>query len=213
LALVVPGAERRWRLVRRAGMSLLRICGVGVTVEGAHRLPKRTPYVLTANHASYLDPLIIMIAVPSPIVFATLPGLADNPFVAVFLRRMGAQLVGGGERRRAATATRALEDAVRAGAVVAFFPEGRRSPARGLEPFRMGAFIVAANTHVPVVPLAIRGTRRLLPADRTLPRRSDVHIIVAPPVTTAGAGWSGAVELQHATRTIILQHLDEPDLA
>jgi acyl carrier protein len=213
LVLVVPGAERRWRLVRRVGGLLLRLCAVRLTVEGAQRLPERGPYVVAANHASYLDPLMVMLAVPGPIVFPAIRGAARNPIVGVFLRRMGARLVGGGEPSRDASVIGVFEAAVRAGRVVAFFPEGRRSPAPGLEPFRMGAFLVAANTGVPVVPLTIRGTRRLLPADRTLPYRSDVDLVVSEPVSTPEPGWRGAAQLQRAARQAILRHLDEPDLA
>jgi 1-acyl-sn-glycerol-3-phosphate acyltransferase len=212
LVLVVPGVDRRWRLVRGAGALLLRLCAVRVTVEGTQRLPDR-PYVVIANHASYIDSLIIMMAVPGPVVFAAIRGLERNPVVASFVRRMGARLTGGGGRSRDAPATRPFEDAASAGHVVAFFPEGTRSAVLGLQPFHMGAFLVAAETGVPVVPLAIGGTRWLLPPDRTLPRHSHVHVVIEEPVRSGKPGWRGAAELQRAARAALLQHLDEPDLA
>jgi 1-acyl-sn-glycerol-3-phosphate acyltransferase len=212
LVLVVPTVERRWSLVRRAGLVLLWLCAVRITVEGSERLPERGPYVVVANHASFVDPLMVMVAVPGPVVFAAIGGLARNPVVAVFLRRVGAQLVGSGAPHATAAPTHPFEEAVRAGGVAAFFPEGTRSTAPGLEPFRMGAFVVAADTGVPVVPLAIRGTRQLLPADRTLPRHSDVHMTVAEPLRADEPGWHGAAELQRAAREAILRHLDDADL-
>jgi 1-acyl-sn-glycerol-3-phosphate acyltransferase len=157
---------------------------------------------------------MVMLAVPGPVVFAAIAGLARNPVVSgPFLRRDGRPVPHpAAAARRDAPATRCSTEAVRAGGVVAFFPEGTRSTASGLEPFRMGAFVVAADTGVPVVPLAIRGTRRLLPADRTLPRHSDVHIVIAEPLRADEPGWHGAAELQRAAHEAILRHLDDADL-
>jgi 1-acyl-sn-glycerol-3-phosphate acyltransferase len=126
---------------------------------------------------------------------------------------MHAHLVGGDDRAKGIADAQALTDTVRAGRTVVFFPEGRRSPAAGLEPFRMGAFLVAARSGAPVVPVALEGTRAVLPVGRMLPRRATVTVTVGPPVTTREAGWTGAVELQRAARRHILLHGNEPDLA
>ena len=77
----------------------------------------------------------------------------------------------------------------------------------------MGAFLVAARSGAPVVPVALRGTRAVLPVGRLLPRRATVTVTVAPPVTTQEAGWQGAVELQREARRHILRHSHEPDLS
>lgn len=212
VVLVVPGRQRRWRLVRRAGRLLLGLCGIGLTVEGGERLPDRPPYVVVANHTSYLDPLVLAVVVPHPLVFAAHVGLAAKLTVRLFLSRMGAHLVGGGQRRRDEPATHALEEAVAGGHAVAFFPEGTRTVPRGLGSFRMGAFVVGARAGVPVVPVAIRGTRHVLPAERALPRRGDVEVVVADPIRGDEPGWRGAAHLQQAARRAILRHLDEPDL-
>jgi 1-acyl-sn-glycerol-3-phosphate acyltransferase len=209
LVLVTPGLGRRWRILRAVARLLLRLCGIHCTVEGAQRLPARKPYAVAANHASFVDPLFIAVAVPGPIVFAAVRSLTRNPILGLLLWRMGAKPVGGDKR---AATIGPFEQALRAGAVVAFFPEGRRAPAPGLEPFRMGAFLVAANTAVPLVPITLLGTRRLLPTHRHLPRRGDVQVVITEPIPPEGSGWQEAVRLQHAARRAILQHLDEPDL-
>jgi acyl carrier protein len=213
LLAVVPGADRRWRLVRRAGWVLFRAAGVPIELRGEDHLPPQGPYVVAANHASFLDPLVLTMVLPERAVFVAIGGLADNPLVRFFLRRMDTQLVGRGDRRRALEDRRALTELARSGRVVAFFPEGRRSPAPGLEPFRSGAFLVAVDADVPVVPVALRGTRRLLPVGRSLPRRSSITVTIAWPVVTDETGWSGAMELLRHTRAEILRHCGEPDLA
>jgi acyl carrier protein len=213
LVVLAPRVERRWRIVRGAGRLLFHLAGVRLVVEGTEHLPDGPPYVATANHSSFIDSLVLAVALPEPAVFAAVGGLADQPVTRVFLRRMEAHLIDRGDRPGGLAATEALTDVVRSGRVVAFFPEGRRSPAVGLEPFHMGAFRVAADAEAPVVPIALRGTRRILPVGQGLPRRGPVHVTIAPPVAAEEVGWAGAVELHRATRAAILRHCGEPDLA
>jgi acyl carrier protein len=213
LVAVLPGRRRRWEVVRLAGRVLFTLAGVPVRVRGATHLRGLGPAVVTANHASFLDPLLLARLFRQPPVFVAVAGLAEQPLVRLFLRRMGAHLVGRGDRARADASRRELTAALRAGRTVVFFPEGRRAPAPGLEPFRSGAFLVAADAGVPVVPVALRGTRALLPVGRRLPAWGRVTITVEHPVVTEQRGWAGAAELHAATRTAILRDCGEPDLA
>lgn len=213
LIVLLPTVRLRWRLVRGAGHLLPALVGVPVHVEGAHHLPRDRPFVMVANHPSHLDPLVLMRLLEEPAVFTAVAGLADHPVLGLGLRRMHAHLVSRGDRVRGVADAQALTDTVRAGRTVVFFPEGHRSPTPGLEPFRMGAFLVAARTGAPVVPVAIQGTRAVLPVGRLLPRRATVTVTVGPPLTTQEAGWQGAVALQRAARRLLLRHGDEPDLA
>jgi acyl carrier protein len=212
LVVLVPGARRRWRIVGSAGRMLLRLSGIRLSVEGAENLPVGGRYVVVANHASNLDPLVLTVVLPEPAVFAAVGGLADNPFVRVFVRRLEAHLIEPGDRVRRLEDSRALTGTVGSGRVVAFFPEGRRSRGVGLEPFHMGAFVVAADAGVPVVPVALRGTRRILPVGRIMPRRGPIRVTIAPAVSAARSGWAGAVEMHAATRAAILRDCGEPDL-
>jgi 1-acyl-sn-glycerol-3-phosphate acyltransferase len=212
LVALVPGARRRWRIVRGAGRLLLRLSGTRLSVEGAEHLPASGPYVVAANHASHLDPLVLAVVLPEPAVFAAVGRSGRQP-----ARASLPAAPGGAPDRAGRPGTRGrgqprAHRTVRSGRVVAFFPEGRRSPAVGLEPFHMGAFVVAADAGVPVVPVALRGTRRILPVDRRMPRRGPITVTIAAPVSTTRSGWSGAVDLHAATRTAILRHCGEPDL-
>jgi 1-acyl-sn-glycerol-3-phosphate acyltransferase len=213
LIVLAPTLQLRWRLLRGTGRLLAALVGVRVRVEGAHHLPRGRPFVVVANHASHVDPLVLVRVLEEPAVFAAVAALADNPLVRLGLRRLAAHLVARGDRVRGVADAGALTDTVRAGRSVVFFPEGRRSPGPGLEPFRMGAFLVAARSGAPVVPIALQGTRAVLPVGRLLPRRATVTMTVGPPVTTRVTGWRGAVELQREARRVILGHADEPDLA
>lgn len=213
LIAVLPGLERRWQVVRAAGGVMFTATGIPVRVAGRERLPADGAYVVVANHTSFLDPLVLAMILPRPVVFTAVEGLAGHPVVRHFLRRLGSYLVLPGDRRRGVAAVTDLTAIVRTGRVVAMFPEGRRSVRPGLERFHLGAFQVAAAAQVPVVPIAIRGMRTILPVDRALPDRARVEVAVGEPVAATSQGWLGALELQRSAREQILRHCDDPDLA
>ncbi|HEY4563191.1 MAG TPA: hypothetical protein VIJ36_09440, partial [Thermoanaerobaculia bacterium] len=83
----------------------------------------------------------------------------------------------------------------------------------GLLPFRMGTFAVAVDAGVPVVPVAIQGTRSLLRGDDRLLRHGRVKVSAAPAVRPEGNGWHAGVELRDEVRGAILGRCGEPDLS
>jgi 1-acyl-sn-glycerol-3-phosphate acyltransferase len=99
------------------------------------------------------------------------------------------------------------------GARWCFFPEGGFERAPGLAPFHLGAFMAAAEAGLPVVPVALRGTRSILRADQWFPRRGRIVVTVGAPIRPPGTGFEAALRLRDATRAQILAHSGEPDLA
>jgi len=109
---------------------------------------------------------------------------------------------------------------LQAGHALMFFSEGTFTRIPGLMPFHLGAFTVAAEAGVPVIPVAIRGTRSILRANNWLPRRGSIHIDIGaaihPRDVVKQAGkdnWKVAIALRERCRKFILRHCGEPDLA
>ena len=94
-----------------------------------------------------------------------------------------------------------------------FFPEGTFGRAPGLRPFRMGAFVVAAQTGVPLVPMGITGTRSILRAGQWFPRRGAVAVTLGAPIMPQGSDWTAGIALRDAARAQMLEYCHEPDLA
>ena len=103
-------------------------------------------------------------------------------------------------------------ETVRGGASLVVFPEAtfRRMP--GLLPFRMGAFVIAAQAGVPVVPVTIRGTRSNLREGQWLLRRGRMSVTLSAPIAPKGNDWGAAIQLRDAARAEILRLCGEPDL-
>ena len=93
------------------------------------------------------------------------------------------------------------------------FPEGTFTREPGLREFHMGAFVAAAQSGRPVVPVTLSGTRSVLRDGSWLPRRLPVAVFIAAPLWPRGADWRDALALRDAARKAILARCGEPDRA
>jgi len=168
--------------------------------------------VIVTNHASYLDGVMLVAALPIEFAFVAKAELGRRFIPRRFLRRIGAAFVERFDKQRGVADARRTLQTVQAGRSLLFFSEGTFTRMPGLLPFQMGAFVAAAAAGVPVVPVTIRGTRSLLRDDSWFPRRGMVRVIVAAPILPEGTDWAAAVKLRNATRDALLVHLGEPDL-
>lgn len=207
---LLPRRRWRWRVLRAAARALLAL--VGARIEASGEPPAAEPGVIVANHASYLDSLLLAGLVSGEPVFAAKAELASQRFAGLFVRRLGGLFV---ERFDPAGGTAAVEPAVgaaRAGRQLIFFPEGTLTRRPGLADFRLGAFVVAARAGVSVTPVAIRGTRTLLRGDQWFPRRAALSVHFGRPRQPHGSDWQAALALRDAAREAILARCGEPDL-
>jgi 1-acyl-sn-glycerol-3-phosphate acyltransferase len=144
--------------------------------------------------------------------FAAKNELAGQLLAGPFLRRLGASFVERYAVLDSLADTEKLQAAARAGRLLVFFPEGTFRRRSGLAGFYLGAFKVAAEAGLPVVPAAIRGTRTMLRGEQWLPRWSPVSVEFADPILPAGKDFSAVVKLRDAVRNAILARCGEPDL-
>lgn len=203
-----------WSLSRAAARALLWLTGTRLMVHGLENLPPSgKPYVLVVNHASYLDGIVLVAALPDQLSFVAKRELEDYLVSRSYLRSIGTQFVERFDLQRGLKDTERLLALIRGAQPLGFFPEGtfRRMP--GLLPFRMGAFVVAAQAGAPVVPVALRGTRSILREGHWLPRRGALNVTIGAPIAPQGSDWNAAIALRDAARREILLHVREPDLS
>jgi 1-acyl-sn-glycerol-3-phosphate acyltransferase len=214
VALCLSHTQWSWSLSRAAARALFRLTGVPLVTRGAENLPPPgEPCVLAINHASYLDGIVVVAALARQYSFVAKRELQDHFVSRAYLRSIGSEFIERFDLQRGLEDTERLLGLLRGGRSLAFFPEGtfRRMP--GLLPFRMGAFVVAAQANVPVVPVTIRGTRSVLRENQWLPRRAMITVTIGAPIRPASTDWSGAIGLRDAVRAAMLRTCGEPDLA
>jgi 1-acyl-sn-glycerol-3-phosphate acyltransferase len=170
--------------------------------------------VVVANHASYLDGLVMTAALPPRFGFVIKRELENVPLAGALLRRLGSEFVERFNRNRGGVdARRVLRTAVSGNSLV-FFPEGTFDERPGLGKFHAGAFTIAARAGCPVVPAVVRGTRRAFPPKSVWPHPGRIEIEFLQPIfAAADSPDSVAVELRDRARIAILDELREPDLA
>jgi 1-acyl-sn-glycerol-3-phosphate acyltransferase len=211
--MLLPRRAWRWSSIRFAIRLLRMLTGMPLLVTGRRNLPPAgRSCIWVANHASYLDPLLLIEILPGEPLFIAKRELEGRFFARLFLQRLGTLFVERFDTRRSAVAAEAFAPRLRAGESLVFFPEGTFHQEPGLLAFRSGAFLAAAEASVPIIPIALRGTRRLLPANIWKPRRARLEAVITRRLQPEGAGWEAAVRLREQTRREILRELDEPDL-
>ena len=215
LTALTPRPNWVWRMNHLAARLLLWLARIALRVEGLDNLSARKPRVLVANHASYLDGLVLLAALPHPGRFVAKRELREQLLAGIYLRRLGTEFVERFEIGESVDDAHRLAREAPGNDALVFFPEGtcRRLP--GLLPFHLGAFIVAVEQRLPVVPIAIRGTRSILRPEQWFPRRGAVTVVIGAPVLThadADDAFAGALEVRTAARVKILAHCREPDL-
>lgn len=210
LLAVTPGVHRRRAVARGAARLFFFLIGSPVRVEGAG-VNAHYPCVVVANHASYLDGIVLTAALPAGFTYLIKHEMTKVPIAGFVLRRLGSAFVKRADMLdRKRIARELLELAVR-GDALGFFPEGTFDTSPGLKPFQLGAFAAAARAGLPVVPVVIYGTRRKLPARQLLPVPGPLRVRVCPPIDPAE--FDSARELMRAARRVMLEELNEPDLA
>lgn len=212
LLALLPQGRSSARLVRGWARLILFLSGCPLTVEGFISPAKSRPLVFVANHASYIDAVVLIAALPADIRFVGKREILRWPAVGTALRKAGHLAVEREETARAVSEAQRIEEVLRDGFSLAFFPEGTFTAAAGLRPFRLGAFKIASATGRPICPVTIRGTRRFLPDRAWLPRWSRFHVVFGPLLKPQGTTWEEAVRLRDKAREEISRHCGEPRL-
>ncbi|CAN7553815.1 MULTISPECIES: AMP-binding protein [unclassified Variovorax] len=211
LAALLPKSSWSWALSHHAARLFLRLSGLPFVVEGLENLPREATCVVVANHASYLDGITLVAALPRHFRFVAKRALQEQFIPRVYLRGLGAIFVDRDDAQRGAEDVARVTRSVCAGTAMLFFPEGTFRRVPGLLPFRAGAFSTAAQAGVPVVPVTIRGTRSVLREGQWFPRRVPISVRVSAPIRADGDDWSASIRLRDAVRTEILNRCAEPD--
>jgi 1-acyl-sn-glycerol-3-phosphate acyltransferase len=214
--LLTPRLARRRAQVSGLARLALRLARMRLEIHGLDQLPQ--PCIVVANHSSYLDGVVLAASLPPCFSFVIKREMSAVPVAGTLLRRIGAEFVERGDRIRGARDARRLLRNAAIGHSLVFFPEGTFSSDVGLLRFHIGAFAAAVRAHLPVVPVAIRGTRHCLPPGSPWPQPGTIRIeaLAALPSQPAALGTDAgdrAALLRDAARAALLAALREADLA
>jgi 1-acyl-sn-glycerol-3-phosphate acyltransferase len=199
--LCVPRPRVRRRIAGSGARLFLRLAGIGLEVGGRTPLPA-TPCVVVANHASYIDGIVMVAALPPDFAFVIKREMVRVPLAGTLLRRLGSEFVERHDRHRGASDARRVLRRAAAGQSMVFFPEGTFDSQRVIREFQRGAFTTAARAGLPVVAIAIHGARAVLPPESPRLRRGMLRVEVLAVLEGGDA--------RQRSRTLIAQAVGEP---
>jgi 1-acyl-sn-glycerol-3-phosphate acyltransferase len=219
LVLILPAEKIRWLVMRTAVKILAIFTGTKIMVHSSSNLPQNNvPCIFVSNHTSYLDGYVLTALLDRPFSFVAKAELQSKFFIRILLKRIGTLFVERFDQQKSLVDARIITAKGREGRSLFFFPEGTFMRMPGLLPFRMGAFETAARTGLPLVPIAIRGTRSILRPDSWFPRHGAISVTFGEPIpvektfTEDQDAWSAALKLRDTARVWLLKHCSEPDL-
>jgi 1-acyl-sn-glycerol-3-phosphate acyltransferase len=198
-------AGGRWQHVcaRLWSRLVLKISGIRVRVEGSEYINRHAPAIYCVNHQSAMDIPILFANLPVQFRFVAKRSLFNIPFMGWHMRRSGHIPVDRAHPHEAMKSMKMVAQEIRDGKSVLLFPEGHRSRNGQLQPFKAGSFYIAILSGVPIVPITINGTPRVLKPDTYHVRAGQTEMIVHPAVETQGLTIKDVDKLSNQVRGII----------
>lgn len=172
-------ANRVW------GPALCYITGSTITIANEERLDLSKPHIYVLNHQSTLDIAVAFTVIQTPLRFVAKKELSYVPFLGWYMNAMGMVFV---DRKRSKKAIESLKRAgelIRNGADIVAYPEGTRSPDGSIRPLKKGIFVVAIEAGVPIVPVALEGTYKVMPKNTFRVRPAEIKVAIGEPISTA----------------------------
>jgi 1-acyl-sn-glycerol-3-phosphate acyltransferase len=196
-------------IARVWGKIQLRMTGTQVTITGLENIDPRQSYILTSNHQSVFDIFAFLGYLPIQFRWIAKAELFHLPFLGWAMTRIGYIPIERESPKKAYRSMLRAAEKVKTGTSILIFPEGTRSPNGKLQPFKKGVFLIALKSQAPILPIAIRGTSRIMVKGDWRAYPGNVEIIVDRPLETAGLASEKEDTLSQKVRGILMSHLQE----
>jgi 1-acyl-sn-glycerol-3-phosphate acyltransferase len=178
------------RLMYRTGMGIarlgVRLFGLRPIITGKENINRQEKYLFLSNHLSNLDPIMLLPEIPVRIAVFIKRPLMKIPILGYCMRLAGFIPVDRkGEVEAARASVRTALGVLQSGVSVASFVEGTRSPNGRMLPFKKGPFYLALESRIPIIPVSIHGTEKMMRKGSLAIRRGRAHIAFHPPISPA----------------------------
>ncbi|MGA3286095.1 MAG: lysophospholipid acyltransferase family protein [Bacteroidota bacterium] len=178
--------------------------GMKVSVIGYENLDPMKPYIFISNHASMFDIPTVFVALKGNVNIVFKKELTYVPIWGWALRYGYFIMIERSNPRKAMASIERAAQSIRKGSSVILFPEGTRTLDGKLQPFKRGAFSLAAKAEVPVVPLTINGTFTIMPKGSLNIKPANISVVLGKPISTLGLnGKGGELELMEQVHHVI----------
>ena len=144
---------------------ILWICGARLEVSGIDNIDRSCSYIFVSNHLSFLDIPILFRVIPVNLYFVAKEEIKKMPFVGWYMWATGMIFIDRANRDKAFQSLKRAGKLIRNGKNVIMFPEGTRSKDGEISQFKKGPFVLASESDLPVIPIALSGPEKIVPAN------------------------------------------------
>ena len=184
--------------------------GLTFSIEGTEKIVPGSSYIITPNHQGNADILALITMLPIPFLWVIKKQLLRIPLFGWALGRTGAISLDRSNPTKAVNALKGASSKLKGGWSVLIYPEGTRSADPNLQPFKKGAFMLAVQSGIPILPVTCNGAFHVLPRKTILFIPGHIKVKIGDPIPTEGLTVDDVPELIQRTRNQILKNLD-PD--
>ncbi len=208
LAILTPPSYSFYLL--KAWCRLILFIGFCPVKYDKTKFPKETkPVIFVANHASYMDSVLLIATLPKDILIVGKKELLVMPLIKTFVNRIGYPTVDRLDFSKSIEDTKIIKSALMQKKSILIFAEGTFTNATGVRPFKLGAFKLAVETMTPLCPIAIKGTRHFLRANQFIFIPSKLSLWIGEPVIPQNDDFEEAIRLRNEFRELISKHCGE----
>ena len=190
------------------GRSCVWLAGIRLRVRGSEHIPHQQSAVYIANHQSNFDIPILYGGLPLQFRWLAKKELFGVPLFGLAMKRCGYIPIDRSDRRKAMHSMTEAARQINEGTSVVLFPEGTRTPDGELKEFKKGGFLLAVKAQVPLVPVAICGSYRVMSRNSWRIEPGVVDIEIFPPIATTGMKNGDLGQLMNRTRQPIASLLE-----
>jgi len=191
---------------------LLRMASIPVRINGLENVPMGRPCILASNHASAADIPILFGGLPFQFRVIAKDTLFKIPILGWCMRLAGYISIDRGSPTKAMRSLKRAASRLQAGLPVLVFPEGTRNRSGDLQPFHKGAFLLAIESGVPIVPIAIKGSFDILVSGSMAIRSGvEVSVQIGPPIESSPFGRKERAQLTELVHSAVAGCLATPD--
>lgn len=187
---------------------MLKVTGVRTEIRGREKIRPGQSYVIISNHQSHFDILALVIRLGVQFRWIIKKELRAIPLFGLALYKSKNIFIDRTDRDKA---VQSIRDGIRRlppGVSVLFFAEGTRSPDGKIHPFKKGGFTTAVESGLPILPVTVNGSRKVLPKGALAFRRGPIEVVVGDPVDTRGYAHETIGDLMAVTRGAIIANFD-----
>ena len=188
------------------GRSILKLTGIRVEINGLHHLSAADPVILMSNHQSLYDILVLLSSLPIQFAFLAKESLFKIPILGWHMSRAGYIPIDRGSSRDGVRSLLEGVKKIQAGTSVLIFPEGTRSLDSKVAPFRLGGFVMAIKSGVPIIPVTINGTGRVVKKRGRKFSPQKIKVIIDSPIETKSYSVKEKESLAEKVRQVIVKN-------